>query len=179
MPHRRLLPLLLALLLRPLTADERTQWLCGCIEYSRVLTRVLTCGSGRVRSFGGNADQWTDGGCAPEGPTLPSGYSSPSCARVRLYKVQHCRTALCCTVQCCTHCCSWLDHSGYRLCGATERTALLFVELSDGLSGTASASSHSFDVMLDCTGAPTLLEINCNPSLSLESVYPIDGAQVL
>ncbi len=56
---------------------------------------------------------------------------------------------------------------------------MLFVELSDGLSGTASASSHSFDVMLDCTGAPTLLEINYNPSLSLESVYPIDGAQVL
>ena len=35
-----------------------------------------------------------------------------------------------------------------------------------------------FDVMLDQAGAPTLLEINCNPSLSLESVYPIDGTHV-
>ena len=64
---------------------------------------------------------------------------------------------------------------GYSLCGATERTALLLN------CGTDSACFHivGFDVMLDCTGAPTLLEINCNPSLSLESVYPIDGAQVL
>ncbi len=77
--HRRLLPLLRALLLRPLTADERTQWLGTCtVEYSLEYSRAVA--GGRVHSFGGNADRPLSGpvgGLPVAVRTKPSATSRP------------------------------------------------------------------------------------------------------